>query len=94
MTGEESLELSDTFGVGWLETTEESGVDVGGIGGVAVSRGNNTTVYTGRIAMPDLDKGVGDGIASRHVNYLGVKNEIDSLLFLDDVCSDIFTRDV
>lgn len=94
MTGEESLELSYTFGVGWLETAEESGVDVGGISGVTVSGGDYTTVYTGRIAVPDLNKGIGDGIASRNVNHLGVKNEIDSLLFFDDVCSDIFTRDV
>lgn len=46
VAGEDSLELGDTLLVGLLETTEEGGVEVGVVVGVAVAAGGNTGVDT------------------------------------------------
>ena len=94
MTREDGFELSDTFGISWLQTAEEGSVDVGGIGGITVSLGNDSTVYTSGVAVPDFNHGVGDGVAGGHVDNLSVKNEFDSLFFFDNVCANILARDV
>lgn len=93
MAGEESCELSDSFVVGGLETTKECGVDVSGIGGLPISLCDDSAIYTGGVAVPDFDYGVGYGVAGRHVDYLGVEDEVNSLIF-DNFFSDIFTRNI
>lgn len=48
----EGVEEHDTIVVGFLDTTKEGGVEVGGIGrGVAVAIGRDTRVHTGRVAV-------------------------------------------
>lgn len=46
VAGEDGVELYDTIGVGLLDTAEESGVQVGGIAGVAVAGGSHARVDT------------------------------------------------
>lgn len=46
VTGESGLEVNNTVGVTFLDTTEESGVDVQRVGGVTVTAGDNSRVDT------------------------------------------------
>lgn len=46
MTREDGLELQDAVLVGFLQTTKEGGVQVGGVVGVAVAAGRDTRVDT------------------------------------------------
>lgn len=53
VTREEGAELSDTVGVGYLDTTEESGVDVGWVSETGtVIGGGDTRVDTSGVAVP------------------------------------------
>lgn len=58
---EDGLELGDTRVVGLLNSTEESRVQVGLIGGVAVAAGHNARVDAGGIAVPEVEVDVRDG---------------------------------
>jgi hypothetical protein len=51
VTWEESGELGYAEGVSGLETSEEGRVDVGCVGGVAVTIGDNAGVDTCRVAV-------------------------------------------
>jgi hypothetical protein len=48
---EESGELSNTQGVRGLQTTKESSVDVGGVGRVSITRGDNAGVDPSGVAV-------------------------------------------
>jgi hypothetical protein len=94
VTGEGGLELSDTVGVGLLDTTEEGVVNVGLIGGVTVARGNDTGVDTGGVAVPHLEVDVGDGLAGVDINDLVVNDGVNTLLVLADITTDVLATDV
>lgn len=52
VAGHEGLEKSDAVVVGLLDATEESGVEVGGVGGgVAVAAGGDAGVDAGGVAV-------------------------------------------
>lgn len=91
---EESGELSDTIGVGGLETAEEGVVQVRGIQGTdSISAGDNAGVDTGGVAVPDFEDGVGDGLAGLDVENLGVENHGNTFLVFADVLTDEFPLD-
>lgn len=91
---EQRIELRNPFVVGRLQTTEERRVDVRDVEDVAVSLRHDPGVHAGAVAVPDLEHGVGDGVAGRHVDYLGVEDEVDAYLGLGDVFADVFSGDV
>ena len=71
---EEGGELSYALGVCGLETAQEGGVYVCGVGGVAVAGGDDARVDAGAVAVPDFDDGVWDGVTGRDVDDLGVED--------------------
>lgn len=75
-----------------LETTKESGVDIGSIRRIAITRSNNNRVDTSGVAVPDLNHSVRIRITGRHVDNLGVKYEFYTLLILNYIFADIFAR--
>lgn len=51
MTREEGGKLSDSGGIGGLQTSEESLIDVGGVGALAIAVSDNTGVDTGGVTV-------------------------------------------
>lgn len=94
VTGEDGVECCDTVGVCLLETTEESLVDVGKIAGVTVATGNDTRVYTGRVAMPPLEEDFRNRLAGVDVDDLNVDGHRNTLLILGNVLADILAGNV
>jgi hypothetical protein len=70
VTGEDRGELDNAIIISGLETTEEGGVKVGGVAGVAVPFRDNAGVDTGGVAVPDVSCEVDDGEACRDVDEL------------------------
>lgn len=91
---EDRLHIDNTVLVTGLDTAEPGGVDVGLIGGVTVTAGNDTGVDTGGVAVPEIGVDIGDGLAGVGVDQLDVYVEGDTLLVLDDVLTDEFAGDV
>lgn len=70
VTREEGQEGNDTILISALNTTKESGVVIGEVGGVTIARGDKARVDTGGIAAPDLGEHVGDGLAGLNIDVL------------------------
>lgn len=94
VTWEKGGELCDSLVRGWLKLSQEGGVQVAEVGRVSVTAGDNTRVDTGGVACPDLDHSVGDWVTGGHVDDLGVKDELDTLLVLAGILTDILSSDV
>ena len=90
---EQGIELDDTVLVGLGDAAEEGLVDVGRIVGVAIAAGNDTRVNTSRVAVPELEVDLGDGLAGVDVDDLDVKVQRHSLLVLGDVAADQLALD-
>lgn len=91
MTGEKSLELHHAALVAQLNTAEHRVVNVSEIIRVAVAALNNTAVHAGGIAVPDLSKDLGDGLACIDVDNLDVQGQRNTGLFIDNVLANQFT---
>jgi hypothetical protein len=91
---EDGLELDNTVGVSLLDTAEESLVDVGLIGGVAVAGSDDTGVNTGRVAVPHLEVDVRDRLAGIDVDDLVVDDGVDTSLVLSDVAADVLATNI
>lgn len=94
MSREIRFELGNTIGIGLLDTTEPSLVNVGLVRRVAIAGGNDTGVYTGRVAVPHLEVDIGHGFASVNVNDLVVNDRVDTLLVLGKLTADVLAADV
>lgn len=94
MTWEEGGKLCDSLVRGWLKLSHEGGVQVAEVGRVSVTAGDNTRVNTGGVACPDLDDSVGDWVTGCHIDDLGIKDELDTLLVLTGILTDILSSDV
>lgn len=94
VAGEDGLELGNTILIGGLDAAEPGLVDVGLVGGVTVTAGDDAGVDTGGVAVPHLKVDIGDRLASVDVDDLVVEDNVDTLLVLDDVAADRLARDV
>lgn len=94
MAGEDGGELRDAVFVGSLQAAEKGGVDVGGVGGVAVPFRDDACVDTGGVAVPDVGCEVDDGEAGRNVDELQIDDYFDTWLVLSDVRADVFSLDI
>lgn len=70
VTREEGQEGNDTILISALNTTKESGVVIGKVGGVTIARGDKARVDTGSIAAPNLGEHVGNGLAGLNIDVL------------------------
>lgn len=82
MAREDGLELHDTVGRGGLDATVECLFGVGLVGAVSVAVGDDAGVDACGVGVPDLDVGVGDGLAGLDVEYLHVEVEREAGLFV------------
>ncbi|KAI6770948.1 hypothetical protein HG531_009803 [Fusarium graminearum] len=94
VTREDGLKLSNTVTVGLLDSAEPGLVDVCFVRVVAVAVCNDAGVNTSGVAVPHLEVDVGDGIAGLDIDDLVVEDNVESILLLDDVFSDILASDV
>lgn len=94
VTREDGLKLSNTVAVGLLDSAEPGLVDVCFVRVVAVAVCNDAGVNTSGVAVPHLEVDVGDGIAGLDIDDLVVEDNVESILLLDDVFSDILASDV
>lgn len=94
VTWEEGGELGDSLIRCRLELSQECGVQVAEVGRVSITAGDNTGVDTCGIAGPDLDDRVGYWVAGGHVDDLGVEDELNTLLVLAGILTDILASDV
>lgn len=94
MAGEDGGELRNTVFVSGLQAAEVSGVDVGGVGGVAVAFRDDAAVDAGGVAVPDVGCEVDDWEAGRDVDELQVNDYFDARLVVSDVRADVFSLDV
>lgn len=94
MAGDKSLESGNAFGIGSSNTAEESGVDIGAVRAVTVSRSDNAGVDTGGVAVPEVEVDVWNRLAGVDINDLDVDGHGHTLLRLGNVLTDEFTRDV
>lgn len=76
VTGEDSLESSDTIVVCQLDTAQVGGV-VASLG--IVARSGNTAVGSSGIAVPDVDSDCRDGLARVGVDVLDLEENVDSI---------------
>lgn len=91
VTGEHSLELCHTIGIGLLNTAQEGLVEVGSIVAVTVHATLNTRVDTGGVAVPDIPVEVLDRFAGVDIDELSVENDRDSILTVPNVRADELT---
>ena len=94
VTGEQRLELGNAVGVSGLDASQPGGINVGRVGRVSVAAGVDARVDAGRVAVPDLQVQIRDGLAGVDVNDLVVEDDVDTLLLLDDVVVDEFSSNV
>ena len=94
MTGHNRLKGSNTLVVGGGDTAEERLVQVGRVGALAVSRGNNARVHARRVAVPKVNVDVGNRLASVDIDDLDVHGEGHALLRLGDVLANVLARDI
>jgi len=88
---EDRFELRNTIGVGLLDTTEESLVEVGRIVAVTVHVALHTGVLASGVAAPDIPVQILDGLTGFNVHELAVHNERDTRLAVADVRADELT---
>lgn len=93
MPWEDGFKLHDAVGVGLLDSTEESGVEVGLVVRIAVARGGHARVDTSRVAVPGVDVDGGNWRAGGGVDELDVKVQWNTSLVLAYVIADEFTYD-
>lgn len=91
VTGEHGLELSDTLGIGLLDTTEEGLVEVGVVIAVTIARVLDTGVNTGGVAVPHVPVEILDRLTGLDVNELAVHDDRDTGFAVADVRPDQFT---
>ena len=94
MTWEEGFELSNTIPISWLYATAPGLVNIRFVVEVAIALINNTRVYTSRVAVPDFEVKLRDGLTSIDIDNLVVQYKVDTFLILLDVPTDRFTADV
>ena len=95
MTREEGSEFRNSIIISWLQTPQESVVQVAGVRRPnAVTTCDNTRIDTSRIAMPNLDNSIGNWLTSNDVHNLGVENELNTLLRVSYIFSNIFAPDI
>jgi hypothetical protein len=94
VTGEDGLELGNTITVGLLDASEPGVVDVGLVRAITVAACDNTGVNTSGIAVPHLQVQIRNRLASLDINDLVVKDQVNSLLVLDEVLTDVLASDV
>jgi hypothetical protein len=93
VTRECGVELYDTVLISLGNATEEGLVEVGLIAGVAIAAGNNARVDTSRVAVPELEVDLRNGLAGVDVDDLDVKVQRHSLLVLGNVAADQLALD-
>lgn len=71
-------------GGGGLDATQSVGLD-GGSRAVAVAPGLYTGVYTSGVGAPELDVGVGHGLAAGYVDHVEIEMGDGTLLASEDV---------
>lgn len=84
-------EGSCAVGTGGLETTERVGLD-GSCRAVAVTLCLHACVDAGGVAAPELDVGVGYGLAAGGVDYVDVEVRDGALLACEEILSDELAR--
>lgn len=94
MAGNNRLESGNALGIGSSDTAEESRVDIDAVRAVTVSRGDNTGVNAGGVAVPEVDVDVWNRLAGVDVDDLDVHGHGHTLLSLGNVLTDEFTGDV
>jgi hypothetical protein len=77
-------EGSGAVGRGGLHATESVGLDSGGRA-VAVTPGLYTSVDTGGVGAPELDIGVGHGLAAGNVDHIEIEMGDSTLLASENV---------
>lgn len=86
----EGVECDNADIIRRLHTTHEGCVEVGGVIGVAVAASADTGVHTSRVARPDLEVRLRDGLTGVNIDDLYVQGHWYALLTLGDVLSDKF----
>lgn len=92
VSGEGCVELQDAVLVAELDTAEHGVVDIGGVGGVAVSACDYTAVDTGAVAVPCFEGDLGDWLASSGVDNLHVESQRYTRVAVRDILTNVLTR--
>jgi hypothetical protein len=94
VTGEEGIERYNTIAVSGLNATEESSVDVRGIGSVAITLRNDARVDTSGIAVPDISIQIFNTLTGIDVDKLNIEDDWHARLSFLEVRSNQFTLDI
>ncbi len=75
MTREDGLECHDSVGIGLLNSSQECCVDVAFVICIAIPICNNTRIYAGSVAVPDILVEIRDGFACLDVHKLSFEDD-------------------
>lgn len=87
VTRDNGVKLSNTIGVGGLNTTEAGRIET------TLSTGRDTRVNTSGIAVPDVNQEILNGSAARGIDELKVEMQRNTSLAISNVGPDQFARD-
>lgn len=90
VAGEDRLELDDSLLVARLNTAQESSIQISCIVLVSITASLNARVDTSRIAVPDIDINVWQGVTSVGVDKLNVHVQRNTGLGFHNTLADQF----
>lgn len=94
MSWKDGVESQNAVGVAVLDPAESSLVDVGRVGRVSVTAGNNAAVYTSAVAVPHLKQHIRKRFTGIDVDDLDIEGQGDTRFAFCYIAANILARDI